>query len=149
MLCHPLVSPLAAKDWRGAPPVWMVYGQEMLVDEGRVVARRMAGQGVRVEWVEYEAMPHCFALLLEGSWNEGSRGCMERWAGFCVRAVEGRVQGGGRGLLVRARSLEEREVRVGGEGEGWGDEEVGRMMREERRKRERGEEGEAKMMPRL
>lgn len=149
MLCHPLVSPLAAKDWRGAPPVWLVYGQEMLVDEGRVVARRMAGQGVRVEWVEFEAMPHCFAILLDGGWHAGSRVCVEWWAGFCVGAVEGRVEEGGKGVFVEARTLREREVEVGGGGKVWGDEEVWGMMREQRGRRERGEEGEAKIVPRL
>ncbi|KAA6407856.1 MAG: hypothetical protein FRX48_08207 [Lasallia pustulata] len=108
MLCHPLVSPLAARDWRGAPPVWMVYGEEMLVDEGRVVGRRAEAQGVKVEWVEFEAMPHCFAMVLDGGWHKGSRVCFEWWAGFCTRAVEARVQEA-RGVFVEARSLEERE----------------------------------------
>lgn len=127
----------------------MVYGEEMLVDEGRVVGRRAEAQGVKVEWVEFEAMPHCFAMVLDGGWHKGSRVCFERWAGFCTRAVEARVQEA-RGVFVEARSLEEREVRVGGEGgKEWGYEEVVGMMREQRGKRERGEDGEAKLMPRL
>ncbi|KFY14757.1 hypothetical protein V492_02434, partial [Pseudogymnoascus sp. VKM F-4246] len=49
LLLHPLVSPLAAKGelWAGAPPVWMVTGWELLSDEDRAVAGRMAGAGVK------------------------------------------------------------------------------------------------------
>ncbi|MCJ1300409.1 hypothetical protein MMC08_003206 [Hypocenomyce scalaris] len=147
MLCHPLVSPLAARDWRGAPPLWMVYGQEMLRDEGSVVAKRAAGQGVSVVWTEFEAMPHCFALVLEGSWNMGSRKCFESWAEFCSQAVERKI-GGSSGKFVAARSLKEREMPVGGE-EAWNDEEVYRRMKDRREKRARGEEGAAKILPRL
>ena len=130
----------------------MAYGQEMLVDEGRAVARRMEKQGVAVRWWEWEVMPHCFAIVLEAGGDRGSAACFERWAGFCGGCVEGGVQGRGearKGVWVEAGTGREREVPVGGEGRVWGDEEVWEMMREARGRRERGEEGEAKIMPRL
>jgi acetyl esterase/lipase len=62
-LCHPLISPLAAKDWTGSPPVFFVSGEEILADEVAALASRMASQCVTVEWERYEAMPHCFGML--------------------------------------------------------------------------------------
>ena len=86
MLCHPLVSPLAARGWRGSCPLWFGYGQELLLDEGKAVAARAARQGVRVEWDEWEAMPHCFAQLLVGL--EASKRFYSLWARFCAKVVE-------------------------------------------------------------
>ncbi|EMD89368.1 hypothetical protein COCC4DRAFT_60752 [Bipolaris maydis ATCC 48331] len=65
-LLHPLVSPLAAQDWSGSPPLFFSIGQEMLRDEGAVLAQRAVSQGVSVTWREFEAMPHVFAVLLDG-----------------------------------------------------------------------------------
>src|ERR1700753_2000323 len=56
-LCHPLISPLAANDWKGAPPVYFACGEELLADEARAVACRMARQKVFVVWEQYESMP--------------------------------------------------------------------------------------------
>jgi len=64
LLCHPLVSPVAAKDWSGSPPMWVSAGEELLTDEGSIVAATAAQQGVTVHWEQYEAMPHCFAMLM-------------------------------------------------------------------------------------
>lgn len=86
MLCHPLVSSLAAQNWHGSCPLWFGYGQEMLVDEGRAVARRAARQRVSVVWDEWEAMPHCFAQMLQHL--PAGRKCYARWAGFCEQVVE-------------------------------------------------------------
>ena len=86
IMCHPLVSPLAAKSWRGSCPLWLCYGQEMLADEGRATAKLAAIQGVSVVWEEWEAMPHCFAHLL--AWLPQSKSCFAQWAGFCESAVE-------------------------------------------------------------
>jgi len=44
-LSHPLVSPLAARDWTGAPPVRFMVGQELLSDESAAIANMMARQG--------------------------------------------------------------------------------------------------------
>lgn len=56
IICHPLVSPVAVKDWSGAPPMWFMTGEELLTDEDKVVAVRSAEQGVTVVWEQYEAM---------------------------------------------------------------------------------------------
>ena len=87
MLCHPLVSPLAAKDWRGACPMWFGYGQEMLLDEGKAVACLAAQQDVSVVWEEWEAMPHCFALVFFHALPQAKK-CLHDWAKFCTEAVD-------------------------------------------------------------
>ena len=66
-LCHPLVSPVAARDWKGAPPMFLSCGQEMLVDEVKHVAQAAARQEVIVEWQEWEGMCHCFGMVLVSS----------------------------------------------------------------------------------
>ncbi|MCJ1458431.1 hypothetical protein MMC28_008803 [Mycoblastus sanguinarius] len=38
MLSHPLVSPLVARTWAGAPPLWLALGEERMVDAAKVVA---------------------------------------------------------------------------------------------------------------
>jgi len=152
-LCHPLVSPLAARDWAGACPVWMAVGTEMLHDEAAVVAGRMAGQGVVVGWWCFEAMPHCFALMLDHLRASGR--CFEEWAAWARGCVEGGgvVEGrGSRGWFVEAGMGDKREVDVGGLGGEvgvGGFEEVLGRMREARGRRARGEEGEMKALPKL
>lgn len=148
-LCHPLVSPLAARDWRGACPVWMGCGTEMLYDEAAVLAARMAGQGVCVGWACFEAMPHCFALMLDHL--PGSGRFFEGWAEWVRGCVEGPGKVVGRGVFVEVGGRE-REVDVRGLGEEvgvGGFEEVLGRMREAMGKRVRGEEGEAKVLPKL
>jgi acetyl esterase/lipase len=85
LLQHPLVSPLAARDWRGSPPVWFVVGEECLTDEGRGVAGIMVSQDVTVEWWEFQAMPHVFCAILPGT--PVSRVCYEKWTQFMKRVT--------------------------------------------------------------
>ena len=85
LLNHPLVSPAGAKDWTGAPPIWMGYGTEMLVDGGKQVASRMAKQGVQVQWEQWEAMCHCFGMVLLQT--DMSRHFFKDWA----EAIKGMV----------------------------------------------------------
>lgn len=106
MLCHPLVSPLAAtvKQWRGVPSAYFCIGEEMLLDECNVVASRVAAaqaldaqegkmrKNVGVIYEGYEAMPHVFAMLLAGA--PVSERCLASWAGF----VKDVVQKGGVGM---------------------------------------------------
>lgn len=66
-------------------------GSEMLTDENKIFASRIAKNGGRLRWEHYEWMPHCFALVVPGL--EGSRVCFERWAGFCGEIVRGDVSG--------------------------------------------------------
>lgn len=146
MLCHPLVSPLAAKDWRGSCPVYFVYGQECLTDEGKIVARRLVRQGVPVRYFEFEAMPHCFGMIFEHL--EGSKKCFASWTTFIKDVVDGKaIQTSG--VLVAAKTYKETEFNVAELLSEISDEEVDRRMKEAREKREIGEEGEAKALPRL
>ena len=103
------MSPLAAQDWSGAPPLFVSVGQEMLRDEDAVWAQRAAKQGVTVVWREFEAMPHCFAMLLES--NNGAGVHHEEFAGFCKEVVEGKkVETNG--VFIKAKTLERSEVDV-------------------------------------
>ena len=101
MLCHPLVSPVAARDWTGgkdgevAPPMYLAFGEEMLVDEGKQLAQTAARQGVTVIWEEWEGMCHCFGMVLPGT--PMSKRVFSDWAGFCraVCGVDGQAGGEG------------------------------------------------------
>ncbi|PYH96698.1 alpha/beta-hydrolase [Aspergillus ellipticus CBS 707.79] len=59
-LAHPIVSPAGAEDWTGSCPLWLVSGQEQVVDATRIIARTAYPQSVSVVLEEYEAMPHIF-----------------------------------------------------------------------------------------
>lgn len=78
-LCHPLVSPTIAESWAGSPPMWFCCGEEMLLDNSKVIAQRA------VVWAEYDAMPHCFPFVFNSPQTDDS---FERWAGFCHACVE-------------------------------------------------------------
>jgi acetyl esterase/lipase len=95
ILCHPLVSPLAAPSelWKGAPPIWISVGEEGLTDEGLIVARRLEEAGVPVVVDMFEGMPHCHGLLLLNT-AVGKR-FFESYAGFLTDAVSGRVKATG------------------------------------------------------
>jgi acetyl esterase/lipase len=84
-LTHQLVSPMAAKSWKNSPPVYYAWGDELLTDEGCVMACKMANDGVVVVADHFEAMPHCFALIF-GESERGKR-CFDAWAKFCVDVV--------------------------------------------------------------
>ncbi|MFC4585983.1 alpha/beta hydrolase fold domain-containing protein [Sphaerisporangium corydalis] len=61
----PLVSPVYG-DYTGLPPLMVVTGStEVLRDEGRRVAARARGAGVRVTYEEWHRMPHVFAILAD------------------------------------------------------------------------------------
>ena len=84
-ICHPLVSPTAAVDWRGAPPMRFSCGEEMLADEGAIIARHAAIQGVCAVWEQFEAMPHSFVGYL--GWLPQTIQCLRHWADFCLQCV--------------------------------------------------------------
>ena len=108
LLCHPLVSPLAAESWEGSCPMWLGIGQELLADEGKHVACKAARQGVKVVFEEYETMPHCFALVLVGT--PVARRCLDGWSNFITAAAERPDSLGTRGVKIKAKSLEEEEM---------------------------------------
>ncbi|KAJ9667984.1 hypothetical protein H2201_001789 [Coniosporium apollinis] len=145
-MCHPLVSPLAAKSWAGSPPIFVVCGEEMLADEGKVFAQRAARQGVKVVWEQYEAMPHCFALMLEGL--QGGRMCVASYCKFIRDVVREPESVKTEGYFVTAKKLERKPVDVEKLTE-LTDEEVARLMDEVKKRKILGLEGEGKAQPRL
>lgn len=85
---HPFISPALAHECRGMPPMWFAVGDEQFVDASRAVARRAAQQGVQVDWVQFEAMPHCFAALPGLNTSRQAKACMQKWAAFCKACME-------------------------------------------------------------
>ena len=112
VLCHPLVSPLAARSWEGSCPMWVETGQELLTDEARHVATRAASQNVPVVYEEYEAMPHCFAMMLDGL--PASRRFFTAWSNFISTVVERPGEVTTKGTVIKAKTLEEIPVDVSG-----------------------------------
>ncbi|KAF1842053.1 uncharacterized protein K460DRAFT_178145 [Cucurbitaria berberidis CBS 394.84] len=111
-LLHPLVSPLAAGDWHASPPLFFSVGQEMLRDEDAVLARRAAAQGVPVVWREFEAMPHCFAMLLEGL--KAGHVHYEEFGKFCREVVEGKtVETNGEFIVAKTMVRRDADVKTG------------------------------------
>ncbi|CAK7214954.1 hypothetical protein SBRCBS47491_002325 [Sporothrix bragantina] len=92
LVTHPLVSLFLSdpKGWAGAPPMYCCVGWEMLADEvAFFTATRLHNNGngaSAVVFEQYEAMPHCFALVLPKL--PGSKRCLNGWASFVRRAVE-------------------------------------------------------------
>lgn len=144
LLDHPLVSPLAAESWESAPPLWLCTGQEMLSDEDCIVAARAASQGVTVQFEEYEAMPHCFAMLMPHLPTADR--CMRSWGDFCRRCVEEPASLKTNGTYVHAKTGKE-ETLVVNQVSKITLEEAKRYMREAKEKRLNGYEKEGKTMP--
>lgn len=111
MLCHPLVSPLSAESWAGSPPIFVVSGEELLADEGKASVQRAARQGVTVVWELYEAMPHCFSLLLEG--NPAGAMSFDTWAEFVKKAVQNPGEIVTRADFITAKALVREPVDIG------------------------------------
>ena len=143
MLCHPLVSPLAAKDWSGCCPLWISCGQEMMADEAQIVARKAAEQDVPVVFEQWEAMPHCFALLLLGS--PMSKRSFKDWTNFYANVVEGGTVAT-RGVWFDAKTQKERDINLKSLAL-LDDADVSQRMEQAREARHLGKEGEAKAIP--
>ncbi|ROT34906.1 hypothetical protein SODALDRAFT_329108 [Sodiomyces alkalinus F11] len=106
LVAHPLVTLVMARDWTGAPPVYLCTGWELLADEDKSAARTLHSQGVRVVFEEYEAMPHCFAMVLPQSPN--ARRCFDAWAGFIKDlVVKGAEAVESKAVMIKARTSEE------------------------------------------
>ncbi|KLU92289.1 acetyl-hydrolase [Magnaporthiopsis poae ATCC 64411] len=72
------------------------------------MAAKLADAGVRVVLEEYEAMPHCFALVFRRL--TASERCFDAWARFIKEAVETKGSGPGRlssFTTIQARTLKE------------------------------------------
>lgn len=146
LLDHPLVSVVLAESWEHAPPLWMCCGDEMLADESHVVAKRAAEQGTAVQFEKYEAMPHCFQMLIPSIKNSGR--CVRswgQWASACVDA-SAKAELRTRGTWVSARNGEERDVDLKTL-EGPSFEEARRFVGASKERRLKGFEKEGKTMP--
>ncbi|KAF4546545.1 hypothetical protein BFW01_g2819 [Lasiodiplodia theobromae] len=129
MLLHPLGSPcVPGAAWKDCPPTLFMVGEEMMADESKVVAARMVGQGVSVGWMQFEAMPHCFGLVMEDC--EAARVMREGWKEWVKRALEKGDQLENQGNFFAAKSCAAKRVDVGRLGEGLNDEKVLELMKE-------------------
>ena len=108
LVTHPLASVIMAKSWKGMPPTYICTGWEIMGPENKILGRKMEADGVRIVFEEYEAMPHCFALILWGT--AGARRCYDGWTGLIKDAVAGR-EVRSRALMIRAKSLKEEEMK--------------------------------------
>lgn len=88
--------------------MYMCTGWEILATEDKYLALRLHAQGVPLVFEEYEAMPHCFALVL--AQMPGAMRCYDRWAGFIRCAVAGEEDIVSSAKTVRARTLEDVEL---------------------------------------
>lgn len=64
LIHNPLVSPLLADSWKGAPPVYATVGDECLRDQNLYLAHRLLEEGVKLRFEKYTAMPHVFQGML-------------------------------------------------------------------------------------
>jgi acetyl esterase/lipase len=113
-LTHPFVSPLAAPVdlWRGAPPVWMCTGWELLADEDKVTAQRMAAAGVTIQFNEFEAMPHCFGLMFDGA--PGAKACLNGVTKFMREVTSNPSTVKSYAKTFKAKTLKEVDLDLGG-----------------------------------
>ncbi|KAL6716759.1 hypothetical protein ACLMJK_006327 [Lecanora helva] len=84
-MAHPLVSPITASTWVGAPPLLFICGEEILADSNQIIAQQAARQGACIQWEQYTAMPHIFMTILPDL--PQSRLCYNKWASFCKNCV--------------------------------------------------------------
>lgn len=89
-----MISPCAAPPhlWsRDLPPFWFAYGEEQLRDDGASIAQHLLDNGhARLQWSEYEGLPHIFAFLFP--MFPQSQHVFVSWAQFisqCVKDPEG------------------------------------------------------------
>ena len=90
--------------------MYLCLGEEMLADEDTVVASRAASQGVTVVFEKYEAMPHCFAMLLPALTT--SERCMRSWGGFCSQTVEDPLSVKADSKLIHTKTGKEDDVQL-------------------------------------
>lgn len=108
LVAHPLVSMIGTRpeDWEGSPPIFLCAGWEQLGTEDRVFARRLATKTeVPVVFNDYEAMPHCFAMILAHSAT--AEHCWAAWSGFVKACVNTPGEIRSKATVVKAGTLEE------------------------------------------
>ena len=105
LIAHPLASVVMSRSWDGSPPMYICTGWEILALEDKYFAKKLRSQGVPVVFEEYEAMPHCFAMILEKV--PSARRCFDGWAGFIRNAVESPGTLESKATEIKAKTLEE------------------------------------------
>ncbi|KAK2031416.1 hypothetical protein LX32DRAFT_650733 [Colletotrichum zoysiae] len=105
LLAHPLVTLVMSRNWKGAPPVFICTGWELLADEDKYMARKLHEDGVPVVFEEYEGMPHCFAIILTTTPN--ARRCFDGWTGFMKKIITHPDTIDSKAITVKAKTLEE------------------------------------------
>lgn len=118
----------------------------MLADENAVFAKRLVKQGVKVVWEQYEAMPHCFAMFLQG--HQGGRMFFVELAKFIKMVAEKPSEVNTQGNWVTARELQRVEVDVATLTK-LEDEEVLAMMKQAQDRRIKRLDREGKALSRL
>lgn len=108
LISHPLASVIMSQSWKGSPPVYICTGWEILALEDKYLAKRLDEEGVNVVFEEYEAMPHCFAAILDKTPN--ATRCYSGWAGFIKQVVDNAEDVESRALSISARDLVETEL---------------------------------------
>lgn len=109
--------------------MYFCVGEEMLADEVLAVARKCAQAseaGVTLE--HFEAMPHCFSMLLVGT--KASDRCFAGQADFCKSVVEKGVAKT-HGVWITAPSLAEETIDVLKVKETMSDDDIARRMTRE------------------
>lgn len=88
LLTHPLVSPVAARNWEcQSTAVLLSVGQECLADGSILLAKRMAEQGIAVRLECYNGMPH--DLIVAMPFSKYGQECLNSWATFAKEATSG------------------------------------------------------------
>jgi acetyl esterase/lipase len=108
LIAHPLSSLVMAPTWKGAPPIYLNTGWEILSPEDLWLARKLVDEGVTVVLEEYEAMPHVFPMILQKTPN--ARRCFQGWASF-ISTVTSQEDIQSNAVTIRAKTLEEVPLR--------------------------------------
>lgn len=87
LITHPLLSPASSKSWPNVtpPPLFFAYGQERLIDEGKFMAKQASRAGAKVQFHQYNALPHIFAYFCD---IPQTTHLFSSWANFCRTCVE-------------------------------------------------------------
>lgn len=106
---HPLANLVMVPDWSGSPPIYICTGWEILAYEDKFLAQKLYEDGVPIRFEEYEAMPHCFALLQPKL--PGARRCYDGWAKFIQEVVKTPQNIVSSAVTIKAKTLKEVPLR--------------------------------------
>jgi hypothetical protein len=90
----------------------MCTGWELLADEDKVTAQRMAAAGVTIQFNEFEAMPHCFGLMFDGA--PGAKACLNGVTKFMREVTSNPSTVKSYAKTFKAKTLKEVDLDLGG-----------------------------------